>query len=240
VDILPYLCTPDKIKQNKSYASRDDQRVSKTLVEKLTELNDPRLKVFAQLPQDESVSHYVGAANGLNADAANNQGFYKLSRPGSSFLQDDAPAVFFSYAEVLFIFAEAAARGFISADAELLYNQAVAASLQQYGTADATDYLAQATVRYDPRKWAEKIGWQKWIAFYGQGPDAFTDWRRLGYPQLTPGPSSALDAGLVPRRLYYPATEQTLNGEHYRRAVAHQGADELTTRLWFDVEQKNR
>lgn len=223
-----------------AFASRDDQRVSKTLVDKLTELNDPRLSVFAQLPQDESVGHYAGAANGLNADAANNQGFYKLSRPGSKFLQDDAPAVFYSYAEVLFNFAEAAARGFISADAEVLYNQAVSASLQQYGIADASAYLAQDAVRYDARRWAEKIGWQKWIAFYGQGPDAFTDWRRLGYPQLTPGPNSALSTGLLPRRLYYPSTEQTLNGEHYRRAVAHQGVDELTTRLWFDVEQKNR
>ena len=223
-----------------AFASRDDQRVSKTLIDKLTELNDPRVSAFAQLPQDESVNHYAGAANGLNADAANNQGFYKLSRPGSLFLQDEAPAVFYTYAEVLFIFAESAARGLIGADAETLYNQAVAASLQQYGTADASAYLAQDAVKYDAQQWAEKIGWQKWIAYYGQGPDAFTDWRRLGYPQLQPGPNSALAAGQLPRRFYYPSTEQSLNGESYRQAVAHQGADELTTRLWFDVEQKNR
>jgi hypothetical protein len=35
-------------------------------------------------------------------------------------------------------------------------------------------------------------------------------------------------------------TEQTLNGEQYKLAVAHQGADELTTRLWFDVADKKR
>ena len=223
-----------------AFASRDDQRVSKTLINKLTELNDPRLAVFAQLPEDASVTTYAGAANGLNADAANNQGFYKLSRPGSAFLRDEAPAVFFTYAEVLFDFAEAAARGFISAEAETLYNQAVTASLQQYGINSAAAYLAQAAVQYDAAQWAEKIGWQKWIAFYGQGPDAFTDWRRLGYPQLAPGPNSALSAGQLPRRFYYPSTEQSLNGDNYHEAVARQGADELTTRLWFDVEQKNR
>lgn len=223
-----------------AFSARDDQRVSKTLVDKLTELNDPRLAVFAQLPQDQSVTNYTGAANGLNADAANNQGFYRLSRPGSQFLADEAPAVFFTYAEVLFDFAEAAARGFITADAEALYNDAITASLQQYGINNSTAYLQQSSVAYDATAWAERIGWQKWIAYYGQGPDAFTDLRRLGYPQLQPGPNSALVPGEYPRRFFYPSTEQSLNGTSYQHAVAHQGADELTTRLWFDVENKNR
>ncbi len=223
-----------------AFASRDDQRVSKTLVDKLQELDDPRLPVIAQLPQDESVADYTGAANGLNADAANNQGFYRVSRPGSIFLADESPAVLFTYAEVLFIFAEAAARGFINADAATLYNEAITASLQQFGIKIAATYLAQPKVAYDATKWAEQIGWQKWIAFYGQGPDAYTDWRRLGYPQLKPGPHSALAIGELPRRFFYPSTEQSLNGENYHQAIAHQGADELTTRLWFDVEQKNR
>lgn len=163
-----------------------------------------------------------------------------MSRPGSYFLADESPAVFFTYAEVLFTFAEAAARGFINADAATLYNEAITASLEQFGIKVADSYLNQPTVAYDATKWAEQIGWQKWIAFYGQGPDAYTDWRRLGYPQLKPGPNSALAVGELPRRFFYPSTEQSLNGENYRKAVANQGADELTTRLWFDVEQKNR
>lgn len=223
-----------------AFASRDDQRVSKTLVDKLYEFNDPRLSVFAQLPQDGSVTDYVGAANGLNADAANNQGFYRVSRPGSRFLADESPAVFYTYAEVLFIFSEAAARGLISADAAQLYNEAVTTSLAQYGINDPTAYLAQPNIQYSDATWAEQIGWQKWIAYYGQGLDAFTDWRRLGYPQLIEGPNSALSPGQLPRRFFYPSTEQSLNGENYKSAVARQGADELTTRLWFDVEQKNR
>ena len=223
-----------------AFASRDDQRVSKTLVDKLKSLNDPRLSVFAQLPQDAFVTDYVGAANGLNADAANNQGFYRMSKPGTYFLADESPAVFFTYAEVLFDLAEAAARGFITANAEQLYQSAITASLQQYGIADIDNYLNQDAVKYDSDRWAEQIGWQKWIAYYGQGPDAFTDWRRLGYPELQAGPNSALSPGQLPRRFFYPSTEQSLNGENYHLAVAHQGADEITTRLWFDVEDKKR
>lgn len=226
-----------------AFASRDDQRVSKTLVDKLKSFNDPRLSVYAQLPEDASVTTYEGAANGLSADLANNQGFSKVSRPGTTFLKDEAPAVFVTYAEVLFTYAEAAARGWISADAEQLYKEAITASLQQQGITDETvigNYLAQDAVKYDAAHWYESIGWQKWIAYYGQGPDAFTDWRRLGYPDLKPGPKSALAAGEFPHRFFYPSTEQSLNGESYKEAVKQQGADEITTRLWFDVENKRR
>lgn len=225
-----------------AFSTRDDQRVSKTLIDRLTAWNDPRLPIYAQLPQDESVGVHVGAANGLSADAANNQGFYRVSRPGSYFLADSSPAVFYTYAEVLFIYAEAAARGWITADAASLYQQAVTASLQQFGIDDASisSYLQQPAVQYNPARWYESIGWQKWIAYYGQGPDAFTDWRRLGYPELTPGPNTVLPAGELPHRFFYPNTEQSLNGANYKKAVAHQGADEITTRLWFDVENKQR
>ncbi|MEB3376018.1 SusD/RagB family nutrient-binding outer membrane lipoprotein [Bacteroides sp. CR5/BHMF/2] len=190
-----------------AFNSRDDQRVSKTLIDRLNEWNDPRIGVLAQLPQDESVTNYVGAANSLSADAANNQGFYKVSRPGTYFLKDSSPAVFYTYAEVLFIFAESAVRGWITADAETLYREAVIASLNQFGITDThiiDSYLQQEGVRFDAEHWYESIGWQKWIAYYGQGPDAFTDWRRLGYPQLLPGPDSVLGSGELPCRFFIP------------------------------------
>lgn len=226
-----------------TFSTRDDQRISKTLVDKLKQFNDPRLPIFAQMPLDNTVTEYQGAANGLSANAANNQGFNKVSLPGKYFLEGNSPAIFYSYAEVLFIYAEAASRGWISDDATSLYKEAVTASLNQYGVTDATvvsDYLDQNVVQLDTSKWYESIGWQKWIAYYGQGPDAFTDWRRLGYPTLVAGPNSSLNPGQLPHRLFYPNTEQTLNGNNYRAAVANQGADEITTRLWFDVENKNR
>ena len=65
------------------------------------------LEFLAQLPQRRKCGKTnVGAANSLSADAANNQGFNKVSRPGTYFLKDSSPAVFYTYAEVLFIFAE--------------------------------------------------------------------------------------------------------------------------------------
>jgi len=167
---------------------------------------------------------------------ASSLGFTKTSKPGAYFRAPHSHAVIISYAEVLFDRAEAAARGLTTEDVASLYNQAVTASLQQYGIADAAiaAYIALPSVQYDPTNFKKSIGEQKWIALFGQGLEAFAEWRRLDYPQLQPAVAGAL-AGRIPVRFIYPGTEQSLNGTSYKAAISDQGPDVLTTRLWFDV-----
>jgi hypothetical protein len=127
-------------------------------------------------------------------------------------------------------------RGFITGDAADLYKQAVLASLAQYGIDDATvtaNYLGQASVQYNAANYKQSVGNQKWIALFGQGLEAFAEWRRLDYPQLAPAVAGTL-SGKMPVRFIYPGSEQSLNGANYQKAVAHQGPDLLTTKLWFD------
>jgi hypothetical protein len=193
--------------------------------------------VYAAKTQDPTPQNYVGLPNGLLVGDASDYGFSKTSKPGAYFLDPHAPAVIISYAEVLFDRAEAAARGFTNEDASDLYAQAIKASLNQYNISDAatvTDYLAQASVQYDAANFKKSIGEQKWIALFGQGLEAFAEWRRLDYPQLQPAVAGVLD-GKIPVRFIYPGTEQSLNGKNYKAAVANQGPDVLTTKLWFDV-----
>jgi hypothetical protein len=233
-----YGSSPQQNPASAWFDTRDDYRISKTMVDKLYELSDPRLPVYAQLPSDASVGKYVGGANGLSNSDANSQGFAKTSKPGTYFLAPQSPAVIFSYAEALFARAEAVARGYIPGDAEQLYKSAITASLNQFGITDATvisNYLNQASVKYDATNFAKSIGIQKWIAFFGQGLDAFAEWRRLDYPALTAGPATVLD-GKIPSRFFYPGTEQSLNGISYKAAISAQGKDLLTTKLWFDVK----
>jgi hypothetical protein len=233
-----YASSPQQNPASAWFDTRDDYRISKTIVDKLYELSDPRLPVYAQLPSDASVGKYVGGANGLSNSDANSQGFAKTSKPGSYFLAPQSPAVIFSYSEVLFARAEAVARGYIPGDAEQLYKSAITASLNQFGITDATvisNYLNQASVKYDATNFAKSIGIQKWIAFFGQGLDAFAEWRRLDYPVLTAGPATVLD-GQIPSRFFYPGTEQSLNGVSYKAAISAQGKDLLTTKLWFDAK----
>ena len=218
-----------------NFSTRNDFRISKTIVDRLKALNDPRLPIYASRPQDQSVAGYVGVPNGLTTDAANNLGLDRTSKPGAYFLEAHAPALIQSYSEVLFLQAEAAARGLMAGDAEALYKQAITASLEQYGVSESAinSYLSTAAVKYNANNFKKSIGDQKWIALFGQGLEAFAEWRRLDYPELKAG-VSAIYAEKIPIRFTYPSREQTLNGKAYKEAVAAQGKDDLFTRLWFD------
>lgn len=232
---LVYLASPNQNPVNALFETRDDYRVSKSMVDKLIQLNDPRLPVFVNKTQ-AGTTPYVGVPNGLTTSEASNLGFARTSRPGAYFVAPQAPAVIMTWAEVLFARAEAAARGFTSEEPAALYQQAIKASLKQYGIseADVNTYLAKAEIQYDATNFRHSIGEQKWIALYGQGLEAFAEWRRLDYPKLTPAVAGVLN-GQIPVRFIYPGTEQSLNGANYKQAVARQGADLLTTRLWFDA-----
>ncbi|TWR28906.1 SusD/RagB family nutrient-binding outer membrane lipoprotein [Mucilaginibacter pallidiroseus] len=233
---LVYQASPNQNPISNLFDTRDDYRISKTIVDKLFALADPRLPVYASKTQDATPATYVGIPNGLLVGDASNLGFTKTSKPGTYFLAPNAPAVILSYSESLFDRAEAAARGITTDNAESFYRQAIQASLQQYGatTAAVDTYLASNAVQYDATNYKKSIGEQKWIALFGQGLEAYAEWRRLDYPQLQPAVAGTL-SGKLPLRFIYPGTEQSLNRTSYQAAVANQGADVLTTKLWFDV-----
>jgi len=231
---LNYLTSPNQNPVGRNRETRNDYRISKTVIDKLKALNDPRLSIYAALPADTNV--YIGVTNGLSADSASRLGFSKTSDIGAAFTVSQAPAYVFTYAEQLFILAEAAQRNLISGNAADLYAQAIRASFKQYGiTGTPVDnYLAQPAVAYDANNYKKSIGEQKWLALFSEGLEAFAEWRRLDYPQLKPAYTGALQ-GKMPLRLSYPSSEQALNGANYKAAVARQGADLLTTKVWFDM-----
>jgi hypothetical protein len=231
-----YTSAPQQNPVGAWFDTRDDFRIGKTIVDKLYALNDPRLPIYANKPTDPSVTNYVGVPSGLTNSDANNLGFAKTSKPGAYFYAPASPAVIISLAEVLFDRAEAAARGFTTENAANLYNDAIKASFNQFGITDNTvinNYTGQTTVAYDAANYKKSIGEQKWIALFGQGLEAFAEWRRLDYPQLTPGAANVLD-GKIPVRFIYPGSEQSLNGDNYKKAVTRQGTDNLVTKLWYD------
>ncbi|HVI46772.1 MAG TPA: SusD/RagB family nutrient-binding outer membrane lipoprotein [Chitinophaga sp.] len=232
---LIYMASPNQNPVGRNRETRNDYRISKSVVDKLKSLNDPRLSIYATMPKDTNT--YIGVTNGLSADSASRLGFTKTSDAGAAFTATQAPAYLFTYAEQLFILAEAAQRGLTSGNAADLYAQAIRASFAQYGLSAkaADDYIAQPQVAYDAVNFKKSIGEQKWLALFGEGLEGFAEWRRLDYPQLKPAYTGALN-GKIPLRLTYPASEQALNGTNYRQAVGRQGADLLTTRLWFDAQ----
>ncbi|RFM25682.1 SusD/RagB family nutrient-binding outer membrane lipoprotein [Deminuibacter soli] len=234
---LVYQDSPNQNPISNLFDTRDDYRISQTVTDKLRALNDPRLPIYAAPTADPTPLTYVGIPNGLTPGDASNLGFTKTSKPGTYFRAPHAPAVIISYAEVLFGRAEAAARGLTGENAADLYKQAITASFNQYGIQDATtikNYTDQPAVTFNAGNYKQSIGDQKWIALFGQGLESYAEWRRLDYPQLKPAVAGVLN-GALPVRFIYPGSEQTLNGNSYTNAVKNQGADLLTTKLWFDA-----
>ncbi len=157
-----------------------------------------------------------------------------------------------SYSEVQFILAEARERGYITTgDAETYYLNGIRASFDYYEArlrvanltpiADVTQpgpaYYQQAEVAYSGSQQEKlvKIGTQKWLSLFFQGMEGWYDWRRTGIPAISPGPAAFFDT--VPRRFMYPTGVQALNRDNYQEAVGRQGADVITTRVWWDAAE---
>jgi hypothetical protein len=234
--------------QKEGNGTRDDARFSVTFIDTLKHLSDPRLAVFARPVQDPTCGNaagctpvttgaYRGMPNGLLAGDAGNWG-PKASRLGPQIFAADQPSYIMTYAEYQFILAEAAERGWIAGSAATFYAAGIRASMQQWGVADAdiTTYLAQPRIVYaGGAAGLAQIGVQKWISLFTQGFEAWSEWRRTGYPNLTPALNAKTADGQIPRRVIYPQTEQSFNNTHLQAAITSQGgSDALNKKLWID------
>lgn len=209
--------------------TRNDHSISATLVDTLIALADPRLPLYAR---PNANGEYVGTPNGTMEDRP----LAEVSNIGPAYASADAPAVIMEYAEVLFLQAEAAERGWIAGDPADLYARGIAAAMGRLGVpqADIDAYLAGPRVAYlGGQAGLEQIALQKWIALFGNGPEAFAEWRRTGIPRLQPGPD-AQNGGLIPVRLHYPARELLLNRAEAEAAIARQGGATINSPVWWD------
>jgi Starch-binding associating with outer membrane len=145
-----------------------------------------------------------------------------------------APVRMLTYAEVQFIRAEAAvlggaAIGGIAADS--FFRSGIRAAMTQAGvTAAATDtYIytgANGTLTGTESEMVKKIIEEKFVANFGVVMEPWTDWRRTGFPTITP-PANAL-VPTTPRSLFYPQSEIDLNPN-----APKQKAD-MTVRVFWD------
>lgn len=247
-DIMyPYLANADN--ENPWYSrfrTRTDYAISTTIADYMKGISDSRILVFANPAPDVNngdsevtFNEIVGMPFAENAGDIPNS---EISFPGSAMGAggpgvgvQDAPLPIITVAEMELAQAEAVERGWITGVAADHYEAGIQASWEQWGVFDAADfatYMAQAEVAYDPAVWDEKIGNQKWIAMFPNGYEAWSEWRRTGFPVLTPNPFGVLSQ--IPVRFTYPSSEATNNTASYDAAVAAQGADAPTTAVWWD------
>jgi hypothetical protein len=233
-----------------TFSTRDDHRVSKTLLDTLNALQDPRMKIYAQ-PTKADPTKWTGLQNGMD-NATVTPFFNTTSRVGAIFYPGNTtygvfgtpagkatPMNILTYAEVEFIKAEAAERGLGGqTGAAAHYNAGVRASITQWGgsSADADAYLARPGVAYVAGATGlAQIGLQKWISMFSQGNEAWSEWRRSGNPAtIKIGPKAYPELTEPARRMTYPVGEFSVNQDAVKEAIARQGPDNLISRVWWD------
>ena len=136
-----------------------------------------------------------------------------------------------SAAEVNFILAEAALKGWNAGNAKTLYEAGVKASMATWGQSGASStYLANAGVTYDGT--LKQIIEQKWIASWTVATEAWFDYRRTGLPALKAGPAAKRQA--IPLRFYYMQDELNIN-----KANASAALDKLEVTNFSQADAKN-
>lgn len=208
-------------------SGRNDFVLSKTFVDLIVPLNDPRASVY----MDDNIVPYQGGNYGEGSSYVNN------THIGELWHTPDFEGIILSYDEVQFLLAEAVERGLIAGDAEMYYNEAVSASIMYWGSSqdDADTYLAQASVAYTTSgsSWKEVIGNQKYIALYGRGFEAWSSWRMLDYPNTMTRPPISEEA--VPRRYLYGNNDADINETNYDAASSAMGGDLKDSRVFWDI-----
>lgn len=239
--------------------TRDDGRLAGTMTSLMIPANDPRLPIYGQPVVDSSAypGGYGGMPAALTQDSAN-AWFRKASRPGVIFYPGvtsygtfgtsaglSQPSYLMTYAELLFLRAEAAERGLGGvphAEAAADYVAAIRASMEQWGVTDAAAidaFLADPGIAYQGgTAGLKQIATQKWIALFSDDGQAWSEWRRTCQPaNVIPGPNTIVP--YIPRRYYYSTTEASVNAANLNAAIARQGPDDFGTRIYWDSKPAN-
>lgn len=202
----------------------NDQMASTRFLDSLTAYNDPRLpKYFTTTPANTAPTHttsyglFTGFENGSNATApvrANRSVYntYVLGTVG------EAPVRLLTNFQRCFILAEMAVRLGTAGDANDLYQQGIRRSMELTGLSSTeinayfAAYPAIVTLRGNNDHKINQIIRQKWMAWVGNGYEAWNDYRRTGYPQLQPALNVSFTPN-IPQRLLYPPSEVAANGD---------------------------
>jgi hypothetical protein len=235
-----------------------DLKLCSTYIDSLQFNNDPRLPMMSEIfATGDTTSadqlglppgYILGGTNPLT-DITQTPGYPSVlgmqgySRFNDNILSYTAPNLILTYAESEFLLADAAKRWGIGDPGTHYQNGVLAAITQLAAFGDAStisEDLAQAYYNahpYNDVNALNQINTQFWLCTVMNEYEAWSNWRRTGFPVLTPtNYLGNVTGGTIPRRLEYPTSEKVTNGINYDAAVARlAGGDLLTGRMWWDT-----
>jgi len=226
--------------------------------------NDPRLMIVSGGVGDPEVAStwitdpakQIGLPNGFNSTnlvgavpPGTLSGFAIVQRNFSmlnlKYLDWEDPYYLLSYAEVELMKAEASVKGWIATNASTHFSNGVSAAISSWVNFDPSfartsgDIQAYVAGRgFNAASNADKlrlIGEEYWAATYLNDIESWSNWRRTGFPALTPTQDpNPFEGNFIPRRLRYWESEIGANPENYQAAVTRMGGDLFATKVWWD------
>jgi hypothetical protein len=231
-------------------------KFAKTLIDYLKTTKDPRLNVISVVwtangstfTADTTTALQQGMPNAAYNSLPSN--FNSFSEPNpNTILKYNSPLIVLGNAETNLLLAEAAVRGWNSGTtAATAYNNAVRAGMRQWSLFGAGGVISDARINLylanNPYKTTgttaqqiEQISTQKWVALFLEDEyEIFSNWRRTGYPNLTPtNYPGNLTGGKIPTRFVIPDSEETYNRTNFLEARTRQGGtNTLSSVVWWD------
>lgn len=201
---------------------------------------DPRIDIYVA---DNVNGDKVGIPlTGSNEDV---KAFLIESEPGDAVLAADYTEEYMEYSEVCFILSE------VNSWSQSWYEKGVRASMEKWGveTADIDAYIANL-----PAASEENVMMQKYIALYMQPMEAWSEYRRTGYPNTLIKPkvpytytyptasgnvsetfsfSPLVKLTDLPTRNKYLLNEASINEANVKAASTAIGGDAQDTPLWW-------
>ncbi len=251
-----------------------DSRVSADITSYMNGYADPRREKYFTKSTFEDTDNaafengYYGLRSGI--EIASSATAHKYSNMNIS--ESDNKLMWMNAAESAFLKAEGALRGWnMGGSANDFYKQGIELSFEQWSVSGAGTYAeneasipenykdplgtnnnsgvpASITIKWndadDFELGLERIITQKWIANFPLGHEAWSEFRRTGYPRLMEVPYN-LSNGIVngaemARRLPYPLNEYKENSDNVQEAINNLGGpDNMATKVWWDCKNKN-
>lgn len=227
--------------------SKELNQLAEPFISMLLEKEDPRLPRIAEPTENSKKAGqpiYRGLGVALGQNVTINRDEYSY---GTISIYNDRkntfPYLIMTYSDLCFYKAEAALLGWAGlspASAEAFYQEGIRAAMEvkpyEIEAADIENYLArEGILSGSEEEQLEQIMNQKWISLFMRHYESYAEWRRTGYPQLTPGPNEGVTEGTIPRRAVYSGSERFRNPDEYASAAARLShGDSYLSKVWWD------
>lgn len=203
-------------------------------------ITDRRLEIFSTAPETDGLPY--GLADYTNIGSTAQISLY-ITSPVSPFPLMTSAYTFLNRAE-------AAVKGWTEEDPKTMLEAGIIQSYASLSKLTIDSGLEPIDITADAEAFAtariadagivgkeQVIGEEKWAALFSQGFDAWAEYRRTGYPNLTPSPNP-LNNGGIPTRYLYPTSEINLNNANWVTGVNNltPAEDRNTSRVWWDVD----